>query len=108
MIIFERFAISCPYKNMNTDYALSTSIIRPVFLFFGVFGRLTMRILLQNRKSRLYYKGADEWTSHIKDASDFQRVVKAFDYAYKSRLPSIDVVMHFGDPVYDVRLRVTG
>lgn len=93
---------------MNANYGPSISIIQAVFLFFGVFGRLIMRIILQNRKSRLYYKGANEWTSHIKDASDFQRVVKAFDYVYKSRLPSMDVVMHFGDPVYDVRLRVTG
>jgi hypothetical protein len=66
-----------------------------------------VRIILQNRKSRLYFKAANEWTAHIQEASDFQRVVKAFDFVHKSKLPDIDAVMHFGDPAYDVRLRIS-
>lgn len=66
-----------------------------------------MRIILQNNKSLLYYKSPKEWTPNIRDALEFPGVVTAFDYVNKSRLPSIDVLMHFGDPTYDVRLRVT-
>ena len=66
-----------------------------------------MWILLQNRKTKLYFKSANEWTAHIKDASDFHGVVKAFDYVHQSKLSSIDIVMHFGDPAYDVRLNVS-
>jgi hypothetical protein len=66
-----------------------------------------MRVILQDRKSLLYLKGVDQWTSSIQEASDFQKIIKAFDFASESKLPSIDVLMCFGDPKYDVRLRVT-
>lgn len=107
-MIFERSLIFHPYKEINANYTIHTYIMRLVFLFFGIFREPDMRVIIQNRKSLLFLKSGDEWTSHINDALDFQGVIKAFDYAIKSKLPAIDVVMHFGDPAYDVRLRVTG
>jgi len=105
--IFERSAVFDPYPTVYTNYVFQTSILRQAFLFACAGRKLTMRIILQNNKSLLYFKMPNEWTSHIHDASDFQGVVKAFDYVHKTRLPSMDVLMHFGDPVYDVRLRVS-
>ena len=66
-----------------------------------------MRVVLQNHKSLLYLKNSEEWTSHIKDALDFQQIVRAVDHVNLSKLQSMDVLMHFGDPVDDLRLRVT-
>lgn len=66
-----------------------------------------MRIVLQNYKSLLYLKNSKEWTTHIKDALDFQQVVSAVDHVHSSKLKCMDVLMHFGDPADDFRLRVT-
>jgi hypothetical protein len=66
-----------------------------------------MRVIVQDRKSLLYVKGVNQWTPSIHEASDFQRIIKAFDFVSESKLPCIDVLMHFGDPKYDVRLKVT-
>lgn len=66
-----------------------------------------MRIVLQNHKSLLYLKSSKEWTSDIKDALDFQQIVRAVDHVNCSKLKCMDVLMHFGDPADDLRLRVT-
>lgn len=66
-----------------------------------------MRVVLQNYKSLLYLKSAKEWTSHIKDALDFQLIISAVDHVNTSKLQCMDVLMHFGDPADDLRLRVT-
>jgi hypothetical protein len=63
-----------------------------------------MRILLQDRKSQLYFKGANDWTADINNASDFLQVIKALDYARATRLPNLDALMHFEDPKYDIRI----
>jgi hypothetical protein len=69
---------------------------------------MTMRIILQNRQSRLYYKYGSEWTAEIDKATDFHQVVFAIDYARSVLACNLDVLMCFGDPKYDVRLNVPG
>ncbi|MDB6121939.1 MAG: hypothetical protein JWQ71_932 [Pedosphaera sp.] len=66
-----------------------------------------MRVILQNRKSLLYFKASNQWTPFIHEASDFEGIIKAVDFISEVKLPGIDVLMHFGDPKYDVRLKVT-
>jgi hypothetical protein len=66
-----------------------------------------MRIFLQDRQSRLYLKSGSEWTAAMNKAASFRMVVSALDYALAVKAPHLDVLMHFGDPKYDVRLNVT-
>ncbi|HEX4644186.1 MAG TPA: hypothetical protein VH598_01105 [Verrucomicrobiae bacterium] len=66
-----------------------------------------MRVVIQDRKSRLYFKGTSEWIAEINEAEDFEQIVKAIDFLRQTRLPHIDVLMHFDDPKYDVRLTAT-
>jgi hypothetical protein len=68
---------------------------------------IPLRVLLQNRNSRLYLKITNEWTPDIKEAEVFRGVVQAIQFASRSRLPSMDVIMYFGNPRYDFRLNVT-
>lgn len=37
----------------------------------------SMRVLLQNTETRLYYAGPDRWTKHALDAMDFEYVEHA-------------------------------
>lgn len=69
--------------------------------------QMTTRVVIQDRQSRLYLKGADEWTPEINEAEDFEQIVEAIDFLRLARLPHIDVLMHFEDPKYDVRLTGT-
>jgi hypothetical protein len=69
---------------------------------------MIMRIILQNRQSRLYYKCGSEWTAEIDKAMDFHQVVFAIDYARSVLACNLDVLMYFGNPKYDVRLNVPG
>ena len=62
------------------------------------------RIVLQNRESLLYLKGADQWTPNVSEASSFDHVADANNFARRSKLSVLDIVMSFGDPRYDVRL----
>jgi hypothetical protein len=63
-----------------------------------------MRIILQDRESLLYLKTADEWTTDIDLATDFQQLVQAIEFVRTSKLPNLDAIMWFGDPKYDVRV----
>ncbi|MDB6066113.1 MAG: hypothetical protein JWR26_2321 [Pedosphaera sp.] len=63
-----------------------------------------MKIILQHRTSRLFLSGRNDWTSDVKDARNFQQIVSAIDFVSAGRLTNLDVLMHFGDPRYDVRL----
>jgi hypothetical protein len=65
------------------------------------------KIVLQNRDSLLYWKGDDQWTPHLGEAHQFAHIADANAFARKNNLPTLDIVMTFGDPKYDVRLRAS-
>jgi hypothetical protein len=67
----------------------------------------TMRIILQDRESFLYLKQTNEWTPAVEEATDFQHLTAAMDFVRLVRIPGLDVLMYFGDPRYDVRLRAS-
>jgi hypothetical protein len=65
---------------------------------------MALRILLQDRISKLFLKNDNEWTSKIEDAREFQQVVDAADYVHAQNMANADVLMRFDDPKYDVRI----
>ena len=64
-------------------------------------------IVLQNRESHLYLKEVGQWTSVVEDAAKFEHIADASAFARHSKLSILDIVMSFGDPKYDVRLRAS-
>ena len=65
-------------------------------------------IVLQSRESQLYLKGEGQWTPTVQEAVKFNHIADASAFACKSKLALLDIVMTFGDPKYDVRLRASG
>ena len=65
-------------------------------------------IVLQNRESLLYLTEDGRWTDKISQATQFAHVADASAFALKSKVSLMDIVMTFGDPQYDVRLRASG
>jgi len=74
----------------------------------GMNASVRSRIVLQSRESLLYLKGEDEWTSEVAEAAKFEHIADANTFARRSKLTRLDIVMSFGDPRYDVRLRASG
>lgn len=64
-------------------------------------------IVLQNRESQLYLKGEGLWTSTVEEAAQFEHIADASAFARTTKLSILDIVMSFGDPRYDVRLRAS-
>jgi hypothetical protein len=64
-------------------------------------------IVLQNRESLLYLKGDGQWTHAVEEATAFEHIADASAFARKAKLSILDIVMSFGDPRYDVRLRAS-
>jgi len=62
------------------------------------------KIVLQHRESRLYLQAVEKWTADLAQAVAFEHVTDASAFARKHKAGSLDIVMCFGDPQYDVRL----
>jgi hypothetical protein len=67
-------------------------------------GQQSVRIVLQDRESYRYFKSGTEWTQNINEANDFRHFVLAMDFVRTARLPNIDVLVFFANPVCDLRL----
>jgi hypothetical protein len=63
-----------------------------------------MRVHIQNRATLLYYAGAGVWTHGIDSAFNFGSVVLAMDRALHDHLSGVDVLMHFENSRFDIRL----
>jgi hypothetical protein len=64
----------------------------------------TCRTIIQDRQSRLYFKQPDAWTADIGEATNFERMTAAIEFARQTGRQTLDVLMTFGDPKYDVRI----
>jgi hypothetical protein len=62
-------------------------------------------VVIQNTESGHYLKKSNEWAQQIKEAVVFEHILDASLYASKMRLMNYHIVMSFGDPRYDVRIR---
>ena len=65
-----------------------------------------MRVLLWDGRKGLYYRAADSWTAEVSEAEDFGTSLRAAYYAQKRGLGGVEVLLDFGDPEYNVYLRV--
>jgi len=68
----------------------------------------TVRMLIQDRESRLYFKKPNDWTADLAEAADFKEIIAAVDAARDTGRQTLDILMSFGDPKYDVRIPATG
>jgi hypothetical protein len=64
-------------------------------------------VVLRSRVSHLYFLVEGQWTSDIKAARNFQQVLAAAEFVRKTKLGQLDLVLHFGDPKYDITLRAS-
>jgi len=76
---------------------------RPAYIT-GADPAATVRILLQSRESLLFYLAPDQWTANVQIAADLKSVVSAVDFVVRNHLHGMDVIMHFDNPVHDLRL----
>jgi hypothetical protein len=65
---------------------------------------LPLKILLQDRKSRLYFRGTEQWTQHREEALNFQHSAKASGFVLQGRLPNMDIILGFTDARSDLRI----
>ena len=60
-----------------------------------------MRILLQDTRTRRYYCLLDLWTEEIRAAFDFRHTGRALEFAHRSGLRDIQLVIKFEDSQWD-------
>lgn len=69
---------------------------------------LDMKILLRNTKTGLLYVGPGQWTKNGPEAFDFQRTDVALDAVRDANMQSIEVLVRFENPFFDIPLTVVG
>jgi hypothetical protein len=65
-----------------------------------------MKILLRNTQTGLFYVGPDQWTKHDPEAFDFEQTDLALDAVRDAKLKSIEVLMKFENPAYEIPLTI--
>ena len=71
-------------------------------------GRLEMRVLLRQTRTKLYYDAHHQWTTDARSALDFDDVDRAVKCGRQVRLPELEVVLAYDDPFCDLILPVRG
>jgi hypothetical protein len=67
-----------------------------------------MKLLLRHGPSGLFYAGPDQWTETRTEALDFRATDLAMDFVSESQLKHMEVVLDFGDPGFEVPLKIAG
>jgi hypothetical protein len=67
-----------------------------------------MKILLRNIQTGLFYAGPNQWTNNDPEAFDFEQTDLALDAVRDGKLQSIEVLMKFEDPAYEIPLHIVG
>jgi hypothetical protein len=67
-----------------------------------------MQVLLRNIETGLFYTGTDGWTGQHAEALTFDGPDHALDAVCEKKLQSVEVILHFGDPLYDVPIQIAG
>lgn len=65
-----------------------------------------MRVLLQNKQSKLYYATLNRRVSNPAGALDFHRVPDAAKFALEQKLFGMEIVVNYTEPECEVRLPV--
>jgi len=69
---------------------------------------LTMKILLRNTQTGLFYVGPDRWTENHPEAFDFEKTDLALDAVRDGKMRGIEVLMKFDNPAFEIPLTVVG
>jgi hypothetical protein len=62
--------------------------------------------LLQHKLTHLYYKSPGDWTSSAEEADHFQDLSSAARLCWNQHLEQVELVLNFGQPIYDIRLQI--
>ena len=65
-----------------------------------------MKILLRNIQTGLFYVGPDRWTQFDPEAFDFEQTDLALDAVRDRNLKSIEVLVKFEDPAFEIPLTI--
>jgi len=63
-----------------------------------------MKVLLQNKKTRLYLKEAGGWTRLIEEAYAFKTSGEAIDFAFQQEFEDVDIIFWFREQNYSFSL----
>ena len=67
-----------------------------------------MRVLLRNTQTGLFYAGPDQWTEDHSGAVDFEATDRALDRVSEAKLQTVEVLMRFEDPHFEIPLAISG
>ncbi len=67
-----------------------------------------MRVLLRNTETHQFYAGPGLWTDQATDAWNFEKTDLALDAVWEAKLPMMEVLVRFDDPVFEIPLKVIG
>ena len=67
-----------------------------------------MRVLLRDHETGHFYAGPGKWTEDDSEAWDFQKTDSAMDAVWEAKLPAMEVLVRFDNPVLEIPLRIVG
>jgi hypothetical protein len=63
-------------------------------------------IFVREKRTLKFLNGQSAWIVSFSEARTFKSTWEAFDFCLKNSVHKAQIVMRFGDPVYDVTLEV--
>ena len=63
-----------------------------------------MKVLLQNKKTRLFLKEPGAWTQDVNEAFEFINSGKAIDFAFEQQLADVHVLLWFKEQNYSLAI----
>ena len=66
----------------------------------------SMRILLQQKETGLYFKDVGAWNRACSDAMDFLSSTAAIDFCVLNKITDVQLVLKFDEQKYDIVLPV--
>ena len=67
-----------------------------------------MKVLLRNTRTGMFYAGLEQWADDPAQALDFEMTDRALDAVRDAGLNSMEVLMRFEDPFFEIPLSVVG
>jgi hypothetical protein len=98
--VFKRRADSKQYA-LGKEAGAQASFLRHVCVSLTL-----MRVLIRNTRNGLYLQDPDHWTADPTQAADFGRSARALLFAAEERLTTVEVILAFDDPRYNITLPI--
>jgi hypothetical protein len=74
----------------------------------GLFAKTTMRVLLRDVRTGLYFREPEAWTAQTEQALSFRHSADAMDRARAHRVAEAEVVLAFDETRHSVSLPLPG